>query len=95
MIENRTEQKTAMADVFLKRAQAKEIIAKVKEFERDRIEIDKQKVLVDKISQLGNLLETITVDIERSVTETKWKCIWDEEEINFIKKKIAQLIKQM
>jgi hypothetical protein len=86
--------KVKIADVAFKKAQIKDISDKLK-LETDRMLSDRQKIDLDKIVQIGNLLESFTVESKEGHDIVKYTPTFDEEEIKRLKLKLFQLLRKI
>lgn len=63
-----------------------------------RLQIERDRLKISKINELSSMLSQYTVvdPTEGQVgSDTKFKPVFDEEEVKFIKKKIVKFIKQL
>jgi hypothetical protein len=64
--------------------------------DRQRLALDKNRLMLDKVTQLSNIIGDITVEEDaKPGMEPKWKPVYDEEEIKFLKKTLMKLIKRL
>ncbi len=81
-------------DIDLKKLSVKEKTRQLEEWQSREIANNENKTLVEQINSLRNLLESITIDSEKTIlgSEPVWGQVFNETETQKIKEKIMQLI---
>lgn len=86
--------KAKLADIKLKIAQTKDLPGRLK-LDEDKMLNDRQKTDLDKISQIGSLLQAYTVSSPEGVDILKFTPVFDEEEVKRLKLKLFQLLRKI
>lgn len=86
--------KSKLADIKLKQAQTKDLPSRLK-LDEDKIIADRQKNDLEKIVQIGRLLESYTISSKEGHDIVRFDPVFDEEEIKRLKLKLFQLLRKI
>ena len=83
-------------EIQLKKLEAREKESMIKTAE-DKVEESKTRLLVEQISQLDWMLQSLVIDEEKSIlgSEPKFMRVYNEEEIYMIKDKLFKILKKV
>lgn len=86
--------KLKLVDIKLRRAQVSDLPLRLK-LDEDKLFTDRQKADLDKIVQIGRLLEAFTIESKDGIDVVKYSKVFDEQEEKRLKLKLFQLLRKI